>query len=85
MTLIEAILNSNSRPFKLPQMTSYLYVKANRAPNEDFLIWTDNNTKCGGITITALISDQWQYMAVPDNVLKFPIKPIPPNRPDTAS
>ncbi len=84
MKLQEAILSK--KPFKIPTMREYLYVKENNnTPLEDFLFWHNDNTRCGAIPLSALLSDKWELMVVPDNVLEFPIKPIPPGRPKGAA
>jgi hypothetical protein len=71
MLLQEVIKVAQGKPFKLPQMTQYLYTKVNPIPQEDFLFWFDSNKLCNLITVTALMSDKWELMIIPNNVLEF--------------
>lgn len=83
MTLLEAI--ETNLPFKIPGMIDYLYVSRGPADPVDFLFWMDSDTKSGQIPVPALFSTNWIVLDVPNNVLEFPGKPVPPNKPDDAS
>lgn len=79
MTLQAAILSG--KPFKIFGIRDYLYVDTDSELKLDYLYWLTDKGKCGIIPVNALLSDKWELIVVPDNLLKFPIKPIPANRP----
>ena len=83
MTLLEAI--DSGLPFKIPEMIDYLYVSRTPTDVTDFLFWADSGIKSGQIPVYALFATNWEVMDIPNNVLAFPGKPIPPGKPDTAS
>lgn len=81
---IKAAIRSK-RPFKIPKMTDHLYVKPHPNNNIDILYWLTTGKPCGTIPVEALLSENWVLMEIPNNIIKFPIKPIPKNKPEEAS
>ena len=83
MLLQDAI--RSKKPFKLSYMKDYLYVKTDPTSGIEFFFWATDHTRCGVFTVMAVLSEEWLLMEIPDNLIKFPVKPIPQNRPPEAS
>lgn len=73
------------KPFKMPKMLDYLYVKKDQMTNVEFFHWLSDNTRCSLLPVYAIMSEDWVIYNPPNNILSFPIKPIPANKPETAS
>lgn len=83
MTIQEAI--KTGKPFKMSKMSDYLYIKQDQMTRAEFFYWMSDNVRCNLFPVYAIMANDWTLYDPPSNVLSFPIKPIPPNRPETAS
>jgi hypothetical protein len=75
----------SGKPFKTPQMRDYLYTKMDSLTNNDFFYWLSDDRRCDIFPVTAIMSEEWTTMEVPNNLLAFPVKPNPPLKPKGVS
>lgn len=61
----------SGRPFKIPAMHDFLYVKKEPVSDFDFFYWMTDHTMCGSFPVDAILSENWFLMEIPDNLLTF--------------
>lgn len=61
----------SGRPFKIPAMHDFLYVKKEPSSQVDFFYWMMDHTMCKIFPVDAILSENWFLMEMPDNLLTF--------------